>query len=285
MKRFIISTLVLALALTAFGPVAYAQNRGGGTGGNNGNGGNGGNGGNAGQACSGIPIAHLESLPVEALSQVELDAITFLREEEKLARDVYATLALSWDIPVFSKIARAEQRHMNMVGLLLDRNGVTDPIADDTIGAFTNPELGALFTTLVDSGQSSLEQALLVGATIEDLDIADLQEMISENDNLDIAFVGYNLAKGSRNHLRAFSRTLEMNGFDPYAAQYLDQDEVDEIIASDHERGIVYDEYGDVLATCGGGRGRGNGSCDGSGRGRGRGQGNGPGNGSSATTS
>lgn len=283
MKRLIISTLVLTMALTAFGPVAFAQNRGGGNGGNNGNGGNGGNGGNSGQACSGLPIEHLASLPVEALSQTELDAITFLREEEKLARDVYATLALSWDLPIFTKIARAEQRHMNMVGLLLERNGVTDPIVDDTIGAFTNPDLQALYLALVDSGESSLEQALLAGATIEDLDIADLEEMIAESDNLDIAFVGYNLVKGSRNHMRGFARALEMNGFDPYSAQYLEQDEVDAIIASDHERGIIYDEYGDVLATCGNGGGRGNGSCDGSGNGRGRGRG--PGNGTCARTS
>lgn len=271
MKRFIIPSLVLTLALTAFGPLALAQRPGGGNG-------NGNNGGNGRQGCAGLPAEHLDSLPVETLSQVELDAIVFLREEEKLARDVYATLALSWNVPVFSTIARAEQRHMDMVALLLARYGVTDPIADDTIGVFTNPELQGLFASLVSAGESSLEQALLVGATIEDLDIADIEEMIAENDNLDIAFVGYNLAKGSRNHLRGFSRTLEMNGFAPYSAQYLDQDEVDAIIASENERGIVYDEYGDVLTTCSNNQGPGNGR----GRGQGRGQGTGTGTGTCA---
>ncbi len=270
MKRFIIATLVLTTALTAFGPVALAQSPGGG---------NGNNGGNGGQSCAGLPAEHLESLPVEALSQVELDAITFLRAEEKLARDVYATLALSWNVPVFSNIARAEQRHMDMVALLLARNGVADPITDDTIGVFNNAELRDLFAVLVRSGESSLEHALLVGATIEDLDIADISEMIAESDNLDIAFVGYNLAKGSRNHLRGFSRVLEMNGFAPYTAQYLDQDEVDAIVASERERGVVYDEYGDVLTTCDSGQGPGNG------RGRGQGRGRGPGDGSCRSAS
>lgn len=263
MKRFITFCLVLATVLTAFAPVALAQGRGGG------NGGSGNRGGNGGQGCSGLPAEHLDSLPVEAVSQVELDAIVFLREEEKLARDVYATLALTWNIPVFSNIARAEQQHMDMVALLLDRHGIADPVTDDNIGVFSDPELRTLFADLVRSGESSLEQALLVGATIEDLDIADIEEMIAESDNLDIAFVGYNLAKGSRNHLRAFSRALQMNGFAAYTAQYLTQDEVDAIIASDLERGVIFDEYGDVLATCAVGQGPGNGRGHGQGRGRG----------------
>jgi len=116
-------------------------------------------------------------------------------------------------------------------------------------------------------------QALLVGATIEDLDIADLNEMIAESDNLDSKFIAYNLAKGSRNHLRAFSRTLEMNGFDPYTAQYLDQDEVGAIISSDRERGVIYDEYGDVLTICDVGDGRGNGRGNGRNNGQGGGRG------------
>lgn len=280
MKRSIISTLVLTLALTTFSTVALAQGRGGGNG--NGNGGSGG-----GAACGGLLTERLGTLPIEALSQEELEAITFLREEEKLARDVYATLALSWNIPVFSNIARAEQRHMDHVAVLLQRNDVPDPISDDTIGAFQNPELQSLYTSLVSSGETSLEGALRVGATIEDLDIADINEMLAESDNLDIALIGHNLNKGSRNHMRAFSRALEMNGFEPYEAQYLTQDEVDAIISSDHERGVIYDEYGDVLTTRGNGQGRGNGACDGSGRGRGRGQGRGrgPGNGTCSNAS
>lgn len=275
MKRFTILTLVIILSLTTLSPAALAQG-GGGNNGNGGNGrngggnGNGGNGGNGGGACSGILIGHFESLPVEDLSQDELDAIVFLREEEKLARDVYATLSLSWDLRVFSNIARSEQRHMDLVARLLVRYGVTDPVVDDTIGAFTNPEIDALYVSLVAAGETSLEQALLVGATIEDLDIADLNEIIAETDNLDIALIGYNMVAGSRNHLRAFSRALANGGFEPYSAQYLSQTEIDTIIASERETGVIYDEYGDVLATCGSGNGGGQGP--GNGRECGRGQ-------------
>jgi hypothetical protein len=257
MRRFVIPALVVTLTLTVFCPVATAQNRGGGNGGGQGNGGN----GNAGNTCGAMLIEHLDTLPVETLSAGEVADITFLREEEKLARDVYATLALNYSIPIFSNIARAEQRHMDFVAELLERHGITDPVSDDSIGVFTDPEIGDLYTGLVAAGESSLEQALLVGATIEDMDIADLNAMIADATSLDVAFIGHNLASGSRNHLRGFARALAASGYAPYAAQYLDQDEVDSIIASGREGGVVYDEYGDVLATCsnenGGGNGRG----------------------------
>lgn len=275
MRRFLIPTLVLALAVTGFAPTVLAQKRGGGQG-------RGGSGGPGAGGCGAVFTDHLASLPSEQISAAERDAMSYMREEEKLARDVYATLALTWDIPVFERIARAEQRHMDHMAELLARNGVPDPVTDDTIGAFTDPELGALYASLTATGRSSLEQALEVGATIEDLDLADLAAMLDDSDNLDIAFVGNNLAKGSRNHLRAFSRALEMNGFPAHTAQHLTQGEVDAILAAGHERGVIYDEYGDVLMSTGGGRrgnGPGNGACDGTGPGRGRGRGQGRGQG------
>jgi len=214
----------------------------------------------AGAGCDQALEGRLEMLPTGSLSDDNQAALLHLREEEKLARDVYATLALEWDIPVFTNIARAEQRHMELVKLLVQRYDLTDPVLNDTIGELTDPALGQLFTDLVAAGRGSLEQALRVGATIEDLDLADLQQLLENTDSFDVKLVVYNLAKGSRNHLRAFARTLAATGFDPYVAQYLDQAQVDEIVTSEQERRVVYDEFGDQLAV----------TCDGSGVGRGR---------------
>ena len=47
-----------------------------------------------------------------------------MREEEKLARDVYVALGDRWGLRVFENIARAEQRHMDAVVAQLDREGV-----------------------------------------------------------------------------------------------------------------------------------------------------------------
>ena len=76
----------------------------------------------------------------------------------------------------------------------------------------------------------------MVGATIEDLDIADLEHWLSKTDNEDIKFVYENLMKGSRNHLRAFIRMLNNYGAN-YSPQYISKEEYEQIINSQMERG------------------------------------------------
>ena len=75
------------------------------------------------------------------LTEAEIADVVFMREEEKLARDVYLTLAESWDCPIFTNIAAAEQRHMDAVGLLIVKHDLDDPIVDDTPGVFATPEI------------------------------------------------------------------------------------------------------------------------------------------------
>lgn len=219
-----------------------------------------------------VVLERLETLPVGTLSDHEKAALIYLREEEKLARDVYTTLGEKWDARVFSNIAGAEQRHMDLVKALLDRYQIDDPVVDGTIGAFTDPELGRLYTELVESGEASLEQALLAGATIEDKDIFDLNALIASSDNADVKLVANNLVKGSRNHLRAYSKNLSKQGADGYQAQHLEQTVFDEIASSEWERGVIYDENGVAIASHGGGKGYGQGQGQGQGKGQGRGR-------------
>jgi len=238
--------------------------------------------------CATLVAEHFDALETVELTEAEIEEMVFLREEEKLARDVYLSLAETWQLPIFSQIAGAESQHMSRVLVILDLYGIADPIIDDSVGAFSNPDLGALYGTLVEQGQSSLADALGVGAMIEDLDLADLEEILALSDNDPLEFVCENLAKGSRNHLRAFMRALQAQGGD-YLPQYLDSDTFESILASDMERGIVYDESGEVLAECGGrfggqgngGSSTGNGNNGGStGNGNNSGGGNGGGDGS-----
>lgn len=217
----------------------------------------------------------IEAVPLSAYEEAE---IAFLREEEKLARDVYLNLAERWQLPIFNNIAGAEQRHMDLVSRLFETYGFEDPITDDTVGVFADSVLGQLYEELVARGEQSITEALMVGATIEDLDLADLDHLLAESANQHVALVAQNLTKGSRNHLRAFMAALTAQG-GSFAPQYLDQQTFDEIVASDFERGVVYGTDGSVLAECGrrsrgqgmrrGPRanGTGNGTCDGSGNG------------------
>lgn len=163
--------------------------------------------------------------------------LRFLREEEKLARDVYLTLAERWGLRPHQNIANSEQTHMSRVGGLLDTYGIDDPVVDDTVGVFVNGELAALYTELIARGSVSAEAALAVGATIEDLDIADIEHMLGrmpDGQFDDVRGMYEALQCGSRNHLRAFTRNLRQRGAS-YEPVYVDVDTYDAILAGSQE--------------------------------------------------
>ncbi len=97
---------------------------------------------------------------------------------------------------------------MDAVKVLLDKYMIANPVMQDSRGEFANQKIQELYTSLVDQGGQSLISALAVGATIEDLDIKDLDELLAQTSNTDIKIVYQNLAKGSRNHMRAFMGQL-----------------------------------------------------------------------------
>ncbi len=178
----------------------------------------------------------LASLPLGTISPEEEAGLYYMREEEKLAHDVYTVLYEQWNQKVFSNIADSESTHTEAVHDLIDRYDLDDPVDDNGVGVFTDPVLQGLNDSLVATGSASLIDALQVGAAIEELDIIDIelrkQDVV---DNDDIILVYDNLIKGSRNHLRAFVSNLETQGIS-YTPQYLDQDVYDAIISGATEQ-------------------------------------------------
>lgn len=144
---------------------------------------------------------------VQALTEDESAAILFMKQEEKLARDVYLALGAQWDHPTFEKISASEQKHMNAVDRLIAINGLADTTPAEA-GQFTIPELQELYLQLVDLGSGSLTEALQVGVLIEETDIEDLQEALGLTTDPQILRVFNNLLQGSLNHLRAFNAAL-----------------------------------------------------------------------------
>jgi len=158
-------------------------------------------------------------VPASDLSPEETAALLFMREEEKLARDIYNALYEVWGQPTFTNIAASEQAHMDEVKLLLDRYDLADPAL--TPGSFTDPSLQSLYDQLVAQGSVSLADALKVGAAIEEIDILDLQERLAQADNADLQQVFNNLMLGSYNHLNAFASALLTQTGETYQPQYL----------------------------------------------------------------
>jgi len=143
------------------------------------------------------------------LTESEEQNILFMREEEKLARDVYIVMYDLWGADVFANISESEQRHMDAIKNLITRYGLEDPVAVDVIGEFVDPDLQLLYDKLVKSGEETLEDALLVGVQIEEKDIADLIQALEDTDKRNITRVFQNLLNGSYNHLDAFNACLD----------------------------------------------------------------------------
>ncbi|MCK4564587.1 MAG: DUF2202 domain-containing protein [Verrucomicrobia bacterium] len=166
--------------------------------------------------------------PVPVLSNAEASDLLFMREEEKLARDVYIAMYAEWSTPVFDNISQSEQTHMDKILGLLDKYGLADPALG--FGEFADAELQELFDALIDLGLQSELDALMVGALIEEVDMEDIVLAMERTDEADILTVYGNLLAGSENHLNAFVKKIEAITGETYVAQWISQEEVDAIL-------------------------------------------------------
>lgn len=170
----------------------------------------------------------------ESLTQNQISNLLFLIEEEKLARDVYLFSFEKYGNIIFNNIAKSEQQHMNQVLSLMDLYKITNT-ASTEIGIFNNIELQNLYKSLIEKSAISLTAALQVGATIEDLDINDIENMENGVANSDFLTVFANLKCGSRNHLRNYYNQLIVMQQN-YEPQFISLEEFTEIVQSPNEK-------------------------------------------------
>ncbi len=179
----------------------------------------------------------LSTYPLQTPSAAEADSLSFMREEEELAHAVYAASATRWPaLPIFGNIAASETTHTSAVKALLNRYQLADPLAGLPTGTFKTPSFHTLYANLVAASGVSLVEALKVGVQIEELDIRDIVAQKVSIDNADILLVYDNLLQGSRNHLRAYMKTLVQQG-GSYRPQYISQTDFDAIVNSPMETG------------------------------------------------
>ena len=81
-----------------------------------------------------------DQIQLQTLSQDVIDDLLFMREEEKLARDVYKILYSKWFAKVFDNITQSEQKHMDQVGVFIDAYGLEDS-ASEQDGVFNNTKV------------------------------------------------------------------------------------------------------------------------------------------------
>lgn len=178
-------------------------------------------------------VSHLYAQSQSGILQNEQEGIIWMRQEEKLARDVYDSLFLRWGSHPFSNIRQSEQRHMNRMEDLITEFKLNDPVKErgDLQGKFVNPVFEKLYLELVSKGSVSEASAFEVGARIEELDIRDINDRMIQSKNKSILATYEDLKWASGNHLRAFVRNLKREGIN-YQPVFLSRKEFDEIIQS-----------------------------------------------------
>lgn len=176
-----------------------------------------------------------ETLKAQILSDTatllpeEVEGLMLMREEEKMAHDVYSSFYDKFGLRVFANIANSESKHMEAVLWLINSYKLTDP-ASNELGVFENADIQNLYNKFMSEGVNEVE-ALKIGAFIEEYDIADLEKLISETGNMYIVRVYTNLLNGSKNHLRAFVKNLSSRNV-VYQPSILSQTEYAEIIGA-----------------------------------------------------
>jgi hypothetical protein len=151
-----------------------------------------------------------------------------LWEEEKLARDVYAKLAETTGLMIFRNIARSESQHMQALARTMRTRGAQAQPLNDAPGQFSFADYQRLYRQLVADGSRGPMEALMVGAKIEEMDIADLQRLIATTKDRQLSQVMQRLLRGSQNHLRAFDSQLVARGA-TYKPQFLNQAQYDQV--------------------------------------------------------
>lgn len=151
------------------------------------------------------PGSMMGSFPLATLSDSQKNFLATLWEEEKLARDVYLALYQQHNLRILKNIADSEQGHMDATAALLTRYGIDYPKTLAS-GSFANNTFQNLYHALVAQGSASLEAALQVGVTIEQLDIDDIDHGLTLNMPADILMTLRSLRQGSVNHLASFTR-------------------------------------------------------------------------------
>ncbi len=145
------------------------------------------------------------------VTDTEAAGLLFMREEEKMARDVYAYFYEKYKLPVFGTITKSENAHMSAVLRLIVGFKITDN-SNSNPGEFTNTHILDLYNQLIDMGNVSSVEALKVGVLIELTDIADLQKELLTVENASVKTVYTNISKGSEAHLKAFTWNLKVRG-------------------------------------------------------------------------
>ncbi len=166
-----------------------------------------------GQQLKGTGDCLLLSSTLDGSITLSADAaagLVYMIEEEKMAMDLYDALFATTGSAVFDRISGSEQKHFDTLMLVAAKAGLDVSGVSTTAGVFTNPDIQALYNSLLQQGSASADAAYNVGVLVEQTDIADLKENIAVADIGIVGTVYANLMNASVHHLAAFSNYADL---------------------------------------------------------------------------
>ncbi len=171
--------------------------------------------------------------------------LLFIYEEEKMARDLYASFGEKWGWQTIGRVSMSESMHLNSVMNLLHTYGIPEPVLPT--GSYQSAAISELAKRLLNEGIASEDAALHSALYVEEYDIADLTKRMNDTADPSILSTYQYLLNGSNAHLRYFYSLLVENG-GTYTPQVLSQQAFDAALAS--QGGV-----GPMMGGYGGGRG------------------------------
>lgn len=185
----------------------WAMGRGGGAG--NGQGAHHGNGQGRGAGAGEGGGEQMTDVPAGSLGTPSAQLATelnYLRQEEKLAHDLYVLADSLYGAQQFGNIAQAEVHHGQAINSLLAGYSMADPNAGQAEGVFTDPQIQKTYNELAARIRQSQDEAAQVGILAEKTDIADLKKTIDSSPPAAVKSTLSHLVTASERHLQAFTR-------------------------------------------------------------------------------
>lgn len=175
----------------------------------------------------------------DSLSADEIEFQFALREDEKMARDLYTVFAAKYSTaPQIDRIAAAENSHIACVEAVLDYYEISYPAMTAAAGLFEDAKRQAIYNELADKSGTLLEVYATMAA-VEEESVSAYKSVQSEITNENIALVITNMIKASSNHLKAAVCQIIAGG-GTYTPLYLSAEEFGTIVNLPYQNGYKY---------------------------------------------
>ena len=184
------------------------------------------------------------NMPKEDLNDAEKEWMNKMALEEKMAYDFYYMMFNKWNMPAFERIMNAELNHKTLMVKMLEKYGMDNPVNDQLIGQYDDKTLQDLYNDLFSRGNTSLKDAFIAAAELEELDYLDLQKALEAADNADLRVAFTNLQRGTTHHLNAMVMQLKRLYDYDYEPKHMDKETFDKLIQQPPHRMGNHPMYG-----------------------------------------